>query len=56
MRRRDFITFVGGAAAAWPLVAGAQQNGRMRMIGILVAGADNDPQFLGRVAAFREAA
>jgi putative ABC transport system substrate-binding protein len=45
IRRREFIAGLGGAAAAWPLAARAQQGDRVRRIGALIAGDENDPAF-----------
>ena len=54
MTRREFISLLGGAGAAWPLAAHAQQTDSMRRIGVLLGYAENDPSAQPRLAAFRE--
>jgi putative tryptophan/tyrosine transport system substrate-binding protein len=52
MRRREFLTFVGGASAAWPLIARAQQPERMRRVGVLLPATADNSDFQARVGAF----
>ena len=52
MRRRDFIMLLGGAAAAWPVTARAQQRERLRRIGVLTGFTADDPEGQARITAF----
>ena len=54
MRRREFISFLGGAVTAWPVRARGQAAERMRLIGVLLPIAKDDPDYQPWLTAFRQ--
>src|SRR5215470_13893410 len=55
MRRREFVTLLGGVTVAWPLTARAQHSDRLQLIGVLMAYAESDSTAQSWIAAFRAA-
>src|SRR5215471_10150916 len=54
MRRREFITLVGGAAVSWPITSHAQQSNKTRLIGVLMGYAESDRTARSEVAALQD--